>query len=318
MTLNTNRLKILREVAARGTITAAAEALYLTPPAVSHQLAKLESEVGVPLLERTARSIKLTGPGRRLVEHAETILADCETALADVEALAGEVGGTVVISVFQTAAQSIALPALAGLRGRFPALELSIRELEPYRALPALRAGQIDIALSHEWDYVPFTADPSITRYDLLKEPSGVLRPPGHPLALGGGPVRLNDLAGENWCVAQESAASREAVERVAQAAGFEPHVILESNYFRAIGSAVEAGIGVGVAPLMTDLRGLDIAIRPLVEPALTRRIFAAVRAGSGDSPAIRTVLDAMIEAADASGGMGGAASAEPAQRRGR
>jgi DNA-binding transcriptional LysR family regulator len=307
MTLNTTRLRILREVAARGTITAAAEALYLTPPAVSHQLATLEREVGVPLLERTARSIKLTGPGLRLVEHAEVILAECETAIADIESLAGTVGGTVVVSVFQTAAQSIALPALAGLRKRFPSLELSIRELEPFRALPALRAGQIDIALSHEWDFVPFAADPSITRYDLLKEPIVVLLPPAHPLAAGGGPVRLKDLAGEDWCVAQESAASREAVERVAQSAGFQPRVIMESNYFRAIGSAVEAGLGVGVAPLMTDLRGLDIAIRPLVEPSLTRRIFAAVRAGSGDSPAVRTVLDAMAEAADEHGGMAGA-----------
>jgi len=308
MPLNTNRLRILREVAERGTITAAAEALYLTPPAVSHQLATLEREVGVALLERTARSIRLTGPGRRLVEHADTILAECEAAVADVASLAGLVGGTVRISVFQTAAQSIALPALSGLRVRFPALELDIRELEPFRALPALRAGELDIALSHEWDYVPVPPDPSFTRYDLLTEPIVVLLPQEHPLALSGGAVRLKDLANERWCVAQETAASREAVERVAHSAGFEPHVILESNYFRAIGSAVEAGLGVGVAPELTDLRGLDIAIRPLIEPALTRRIFAAVRAGSGDAPAIRTVLDAMVDAANIHGGVRNAA----------
>lgn len=296
MTLNTNRLRILREVAARGTITAAAEALYLTPPAVSHQLVALEREVGVPLLERTARSIRLTGPGRRLVAHSEIILAQCETALADVIAFANEVSGEVRISVFQTAAQSIALPALANVAERYPGLELTIRELEPVRALPALRAGQLDIALSHEWDFVPTPDDPSITRYNLLAEPIMVLLPVGHALAEG--PVRLKDLAHERWCVAKEDTESRQAVERVAQAAGFQPDVILESNYFRAIGSAVEAGLGVGVAPLMTDLRGLDIAIKPLVEPALTRRIFAAVRAGSGETPAIRAVLDAMIEAA--------------------
>jgi len=296
MTLNTNRLRILREVAARGTITAAAEALYLTPPAVSHQLVALEREVGVALLERTARSIRLTGPGMRLVEHSEIILAECESALADVAAFAKEVSGMVRISVFQTAAQSIALPALARVAGRYPGLELTIRELEPVRALPALRAGQLDIALSHEWDFVPAPNDPSITRYNLLAEPIMVLLPMNHPLATG--PVRLKDLAGERWCVAQEDTTSRQAVERVAQSAGFQPQVILESNYFRAIGSAVEAGLGVGVAPLMTDLRGLDIAIRPLVEPSMTRRIFAAVRAGSGETPSVRAVLDAMIEAA--------------------
>jgi DNA-binding transcriptional LysR family regulator len=297
MTLNTNRLRILREVAARGTITAAAAALYLTPPAISHQLAALEREVGFPLLERTARSVRLTDLGRRLVSHADVILADCEAALADVAALAQEISGTVAISVFQTAAQSIALPAIAELTRTFPNLELTARELEPVRALPALRAGLLDIALSHEWDFVPMPADPSFTRYDLLSEPIVALLARDHPLATG--PVRLKDLANERWCVAQEDATSRQAVERVAQSAGFEPRVVLESNYFRAIGAAVEAGLGVGIAPEMTDLRGLDIAIRPLVEPRMSRRIFAAVRAGSGESPTIRTVLDAMKRAAE-------------------
>ena len=302
MLLNTNRLRILREVAERGTIAAAAEALYLTPPAVSHQLATLESEVGVALLERTARSVRLTDAGRRLVAHAEVILADCEAALADVAALAGEVSGSVRISVFQTAAQSIALPALAELSRSCPNLDLSIRELEPSYALPALRAGDLDVALSHEWDFVPLAPDPAITRYDLLDEPIVVLLPKAHPLASA--PVRLKDLAHERWCIASESAISRKAVQRAAQAAGFEPDVILESNYFRAIGAAVEAGLGVGLAPLMTDLRGLDIVIRPLAEPPMSRRIFAAVRAGSGESPAIRTVLDAMLAAAAARGGL--------------
>jgi DNA-binding transcriptional LysR family regulator len=294
--LNTTRLRILREVAARGTITAAAEALYLTPPAVSHQLVVLEREVGVPLLARTARSIQLTDAGKRLVQHADTILAVCESALADVVSFSKEVSGTIRISVFQTAAQSIALPALAVLRKQYPSLDMIAHELEPTRALPALKAGQLDIALSHEWDFVPLPRDPGVDRYDLLTEPTVVLLPRNHPLA--GGPVRLADLAEERWCVAQESAASRRAVERVANSAGFEPNVIFESNYFRAIGAAVEAGLGVGIAPLMTDLRGLEIAIQPLVEPGMSRRIFAAVRKGSGESPAMRAVLDALKAAA--------------------
>lgn len=290
--LNTTRLRILREVAARGTIIAAAEALYLTPPAVSRQLKVLEREVGVPLLERTARSIRLTDAGLRLVQHAETILAECETAYADVVSFSGKVTGHIRLSTFQTAAQSFALPAVASLLKQYPMLDVVVSELEPMRALPALKAGQIDIALSHEWDFVPLPKDPGLDRYDLLTEPIVVLLPTDHPLAAS--PVRLKDLSEESWCVAQESAASRQAVERVAQSAGFEPRIILESNYFRAIGSAVEAGLGVGVAPLMTDLRGLDIVIRPLIEPKMNRRIFAAVRRGSGESPAMRAVLDAL------------------------
>lgn len=296
--LNTHRLRILREVAERGTITAAAEALYLTPPAVSHQLAALEAEVGVPLLERTARSVRLTDPGKRLVAHADTILAECEAALADVASLANEVTGAVRVSVFQTAAQSVALPAFASVMRRYPNVELEIVGLEPVRAMPALRAGDLDIALSNEWDFVPAVDDDAFTRCDLLSEPIDALLPLGHPLA--GGPVRLRDLADERWCVAHEDMTSRRAVEGAAAAAGFTPHVILESNYFRAIGAAVEAGLGVGLAPRMTDLRGLEIAIRPLIEPAMSRRVFAAVRAGSGATPVIRAVLDAMREVAAA------------------
>jgi len=294
--LSTTRLRILREVAERGTIAAAATALYLTPPAISHQLRVLELEVGVPLLERTARSIRLTDAGTRLVAHAETILAECETALADVATFVEQVTGTVRLSVFQTAAQTFALPAIASLRLSHPRLDVLISEMEPVRALPALKAGQLDVALSHEWDFVPVPQDPGVERHDLFVEPIVVLLPRDHRLATG--PVRLKDLADERWCVAQESASSRQAVERVANSAGFEPQVVFESNYFRAIGSAIEAGLGVGVAPALTDLRGLDIAVLPLVEPTMTRRIFAAARRGSGGAPAIAAVIGAMAEAA--------------------
>ena len=297
MTLNTTRLRILREVASRGTITAAAKALYLTPPAVSHQLAVLEREVGVPLFERTARSIYLTGAGKRLVEHAETILADCELALADVESFSAEVSGTVRLSIFQTAAQSIALPAMVALRSQYPQLEVIANDLEPTLAIPALKSAQLDIALSHEWDYVPLPKEPGLDRFSLLTEPIYALLPTGHRLA--GSPVHLQDLADEHWCVAKESAASRRAVNRITSAVGFEPNVVLESNYFRAIGAAVEAGLGVGIAPQMTDLRGLDVVIQPLIEPAINRRVMAVVRKGSGGSPTIRAVLDALRIAAD-------------------
>lgn len=295
--LNTTRLRILREVAERGTIAAAAAALYLTPPAVSHQLAVLEREVGVPLLERTARSVRPTEAGRRLVERAEVILAECEAAVADAQATAATVSGLVRLSVFQTAAQSMALPALLALRRDHPALRVLTSDLEPVRAVPALKAGQLDIALSSEWDFVPVPADAGIDRHDLLSESAVALLPIGHPLS--GGPVRLRDLLGEDWCIAHETASSRQAIYRVARSEGFEPRVVFESNYFRAIGSAVEAGLGVGIAPRMTDLRGLELAIVPIVEPKLERRIFAAVRKGSGRAPAIRAVLDALATAAD-------------------
>jgi DNA-binding transcriptional LysR family regulator len=295
--LNTNRLSLLRELASRGTIVAVSEALYLTPPAVSHQLAVLEREVGVPLLTRTARSVKLTDAGMRLVAHAETILAECESALADVATFSAAVSGTVHLSAFQTAAQSIAVPALDRLRTRYPALEVLTSEVEPALSVAALKAGQLDVALSHEWDMVPVPPDPGIDRHDLISEPAVAILPLGH--AAGSGSVRLVDLAKERWCVAKETAATRQALELAAHTAGFDPQIVLESNDFGVIAAAVERGLGVAVVPRMTDLRGFQVAVRPLADPPMSRRIFAAVRQGSGRSPKVRAVLEALGDAAE-------------------
>ena len=94
--------------------------------------------------------------------------------------------------------------------------------------------------------------------------------------------------------MAQDEEHGRRVVEHVAHACGFEPRVVFESDNFRAIGAAVEAGLGIGLVPLMTDLRGLDVVIQPLADPRMSRRVFAAVRPGSGGSPAIHAVLDAL------------------------
>lgn len=294
--LNTHRLRILREVHDRGTIHAAAEALFLTPSALSHQLAVLEREMGVPLLERTARSVKLTPAGERLVAHSELILAQCEEAVADVSRFREEVTGTLRLSVFQTAAQAFALRAARRMRATHPSLEIIVHEMVSFQALTALKSGQLDVAIAHEWDFEAPPQDAGIEKLLLYAEPVSALLPTGHPLT--GGEVRLIDLSEENWCVAQESASSRRAVMGAARAAGFEPHVVFESNYFRGIGAAVEAGLGVGLAPARTDLRGLDIAVCPLVEPAIERRIFAATRRGSSGSPAIAAVLRTLAEEA--------------------
>jgi DNA-binding transcriptional LysR family regulator len=240
--------------------------------------------------------VKLTDAGMRLVAHAETILAECETALADVATFSAAVSGTVHVSAFQTAALSFAVPALDTLRRRYPALEILLSEIEPALSVAALKAGQLDVALSHEWDLVPIPPDPGIDRHDLITEPAVALLPLDHPLAQGS--VRLADLASERWCVAKETAATRQAFELAAHTAGFDPRIVLESNDFGVIAAAVERGLGVAVVPRMADVRGFEVAVRPLADPPMSRRIFAAVRQGSGSSPKLRAVLEALEEAA--------------------
>jgi len=288
--LSTHRLQILREVAIRGTAAAAAKALFLTPPAVTYQLAELEQEVGVPLLDRTGRSIRLTPAGLRLVEHADAILASCELALADVRAFSDVVRGTVRLSVFRAAPGGVTLAALLSLSRQYPELQVITSDLDPARAVSALRAGQLDIALSYEWGLTPRPRAVGIDCEALFTEPMVMVLPGS---AEGEFPIHIQDFADASWCIAQDEEHGRRAIEHVARHYGFEPKVVFESDNFRAIGSAVEAGLGIGLVPLMTDLRGLDVVTHPLSEPRMSRRVFAAVRPGSSGSPAIRAVLDA-------------------------
>jgi DNA-binding transcriptional LysR family regulator len=290
--LSTTRLHILREVAICGSAAAAARALYLTPPAVAYQLAELEKEVGVPLLERTARSVHLTSAGQRLVEHADTILAACEQALADVRSFSDEVRGTVRLSVFRAAAGGVTLAALLELRRAYPDLDVLTSDLKPGSAVSALKANQLDIAVDFEWGPVSRSRDASVDRRVLFTESMALLLPVGHSLAAS--KPEIQDLVDEPWCVAHSDEQGRRVIQLVAKSHGFEPRVVFESDDFRAIGSAVEAGLGIGIVPLMTDLRGVGVVMQPLMEPRMSRFVFAAVRRGSEQSPAIRTVLDAL------------------------
>jgi DNA-binding transcriptional LysR family regulator len=299
LVLNTNRLRILREVAARGSIAAAARALYLTGPGVSHQLATLEREVGVPLLERTARSVHLTEAGRYLAARAGVILAECEETLAGIASFSDEVGGTVRLSM-NSLDGNVLMQAVRRECAKHPALEVLPVALPTSIALPALRTGEFDIVLASDWDCLPMIPDPDTTRHDSMSDTYLVVLPPGHRLAGCADPLRLKDLADEQWCLSSEEMC-REAVQLAMRSAGFRPRIACECQYSRSIATSAETGIGIGIVPRLADLRGLDVVLRPLDEPMLTRHLFALVRAGSSDLPAIRVILDALRDGASRS-----------------
>jgi DNA-binding transcriptional LysR family regulator len=311
--LNTHRLRILREIAARGTITAAAEALHVTGPAVSHQIRTLERELGVPLLEHTPRSVRLTEAGHLLVRHAERILAECEAAEAAVRAYASEVSGLVRVSLNEVPYELHVLMAMR-LQERHPALEVLLASIPPAEALAALRVGTIDIVLSMEWECRPAALVAGTTRHDLLIDSYEVALSPDHPLAHEDGPLRLRDLAHERWCMTQEPR-FREALEQTMRAAGIEVRPVFEGTIAYGVAAACSVGFGVGLIP--NGMALTNVVARPLDEPALTRHVFALVRSGSEQSIAIRTVLDAMDEGAvDAvRRGVGSLPAARDAQR---
>ncbi|AWS45012.1 LysR family transcriptional regulator [Streptosporangium sp. 'caverna'] len=169
--LDIRRLRLLRELSRRGTITAVAEALAFTPSAVSQQLAVLEREAGVALLERTGRRVVLTAAGIALVGHAEAVLERLERASAELAAARTGLTGTIRIGAFPTATRAILPAAFATLAREHPGLEPMVDEIDPAEVAPRLRAGDLDVALVHEYDFVPAPPDLALDTEDLLEEP---------------------------------------------------------------------------------------------------------------------------------------------------
>src|SRR3954471_9492153 len=168
--LDLRRLRLLRELNARGTIAAVADALQFTPSAVSQQLAMLERETGVRLLERAGRGVGLTDPALVLVEHADALLERAALAEADLAAAAGTVAGRGRIAGFQSVMLRLAVPAMEQLAREAPRLRCELVEAEPEQALPALARGDIDLALVDEWPHQPLRVPAGLLRHELMRD----------------------------------------------------------------------------------------------------------------------------------------------------
>jgi DNA-binding transcriptional LysR family regulator len=295
--LDVRRLHMLRELAERGTIAATAEALGYTPPAVSQHLAALERQVGVALLERQGRRVALTPAARLLVARTERVLAELEAAEAELAAGNGELRGSVRLAAFPTAAATLVPNAMALFAERHPGAEVLLSELEPEDALPALKLGEADLAVVHEYDFSPRGDDPSVELTPLIEDEIRVAVPVDHPAA--GAEVALEALAGERWIAGYVDTACYRVVVTACRAAGFEPRIVARSNDFRVVLALVAAGQGVALVPgLAVDEPPAGVCLaRPAGRP-LGRRVLAAVRAGGGGHPAVVALLDALRDGA--------------------
>ena len=286
------RLQLLREVGRRGTIRAAAEALSITPSAVSQQLRILEAEAGVSLLEPDGRRIRLTEAGQMLVRHADTITAAIDAAEAELAAVKTEITGSLRIAAFPTAARAVLPGAIAQLGRDHPRLTVTLRDTETAESLAALRLDEVDLAVVDEYDDATRIVEPAIELVVLSDDPLYVAVPgtPG-PAA---GPVALRTLADEAWIMDTETSNIRRAVERACARAGFEPKVRSACRDYSVIIALVEAGLGVAILPgLALRDRRVRARIAPLAPP-MTRRVLVAVKPGRRAHPAIAATLAAL------------------------
>jgi DNA-binding transcriptional LysR family regulator len=290
--LDAARLNVFREVVQRGSLSAAAEALSFTQPAVSRQIAALEREAGAQLLERTPRGIRLTEAGRVLLGHAEAILDRMATARAQVESVAGLAAGRLRIGAFPTANATVVPRAIAAFARAHPQVELSLVEAVTPDTIAHLRAGDVDLAVVTHYAELE-TADLEVI--ELVDDELLIALPAAHPLARKPR-LRLRDLRDETWI---ESASAGRTLLNAALAHGFEPRVRFGAENWLSKQGLVAAGVGVTLIPSLAipSVRD-DIVLRSLGPQAPRRRIVAALPAGYR-APAVAPFVELLRRAAD-------------------
>jgi DNA-binding transcriptional LysR family regulator len=297
--LDLRRLRVLAEVARRGSFSAAADALFLSQSAVSQQVATLEKEVGLSLLERTSDGPKLTDAGATLVGHADAAIARLEEAEQEVAAIAGLEGGELRIASFPTASAVLLTEALAEFKTTSPGVRLSVTEAEPEQSLPMLHAAEVDLALTFDYTTLPSGDERDVECELLLSESMYVALPRDHALAAADR-VRLADLAEEAWvCGTRPSSCSRAVVE-TCRAAGFEPQIAFESDEYAVLQGYVAAGLGYTLLPdlALPTLRA-DLVVRPTKPDAPQRRVWAATRPEGARSPATEAMVATLVRAGE-------------------
>ena len=284
--LQLSRLRVFVEVARQSSISAAAEQLSYTQSAVSQQIAALEAETGVTLLERLPRGVRLTTAGETLLAHAEGILGRLAAAEADMEAIAGLRGGQLRIASFPTAGATLMPLAIALFRAQHPEVELTLAEAEPEEIAPRVHAGEFDLALLFEFEGESDTLFSYLVRQPLFEDPMFLALPADHALAARR-TLRLSDLRAEAWIQTSSSSPCARHVVRSCHAAGFDPIVSFESDDFGVVQGLVAAGVGVALIPklALANVRE-DIAIRALSPSSPVRRVIAATPEGPRLTPA--------------------------------
>ncbi len=296
--LDVKRIKVFREVANRGSFSAAAESLSFTQSAVSQQVAALERETGTQLLDRSPRGVRPTDSGRALLAHADAILARLESAEDELAELAGLRGGRLRLAGFQSAGATLLPQAVAAFHERHPKVELGMIEAEPAEAVERLRSGDVDIALVYDFEPVPGSLGPDLELIHLLDDTYDAVVASGHRLA-SRQRLKLSDLAEDPWIASTPRCGCRQITDRACLDAGFEARVAFEADETMAAQALVAAGVGVTMFPrLALNPLHPGVVARSLGPAAPVRRIWTARLQGGHRSPASEAMHQLLVDAA--------------------
>lgn len=309
--MDLTRLRVLAAVAREGSVTGAARALHYAQPSVSHHLARLEAEVGVPLTERHGRGVRLTAAGRLLAARAEEILGRVGAAREELDALVSLSAGRVRLAAFPSALAALVPDVVAQLARERPGLGVGLVEAEPPEALDALRRGAVDVAVVFEHDRSPLDvaglravpvlaeelflvrsgADPSPGAHDDVHDaPRDEAAPSPDE-----GAVDLALLADAAWIAGCERCRA-DLVGRC-ERAGFTPRVAFETDDYVAVQALVASGVGVSLLPALALRAHRDPRVTVRALPGAARRVLA-VTYGERPSPGATAVVEGLVRAA--------------------
>jgi DNA-binding transcriptional LysR family regulator len=301
--LNFERLRTLHAVAARGSVNAAATALHVTNSAVSQQIAKLESELGQSLLERSGRGVRLTDAAAALVAHTQRMLSEMESAEAEFDAQRNRVFGQITVAAFPTAARGLAPLALQNLRSLCPQLQVVLTEEDPPESIPLLARGDIDLVIAQDWENAPLPQLEGLSKAPLLDDVADIALPPRHPLAKRG-MIDLDDLRSDPWITWGQTGSVLSDMHLPARwcdqwlvhtlrSRGHEPVIAHTACEHATQLALVAAGLGVCVIPRLGRdplPRGVRIVA---VRPTLRRHVYALWRATNTRRKAIGVTVEA-------------------------
>lgn len=299
--METRRLRLLLELSRLGSMREVAGALGTTTSTVSQQIAVLARETGAQLLEPDGRRVRLTPAGRRLAQHAVTILASVEAAQADLDPGA-EPAGILRVAGFATAIRTTVLPIIAELAASHPKVSLLVHEYEPAEAHALLASDDIDLALTYDYNLAPAARDRSLEAIPLWSAAWGLGVPARFAKALDGSPdspAIFRAFRHHDWIGNSRNRADEDVVRTLASMAGFEPRLTHQADSLDLVEDLIIAGLGVGLLPVGRRTRP-GVRLLRLADPDVVLRSYAVARQGRATWPPLTLVLDRLVERAEA------------------
>jgi DNA-binding transcriptional LysR family regulator len=298
--LDLRRLQVFHAVATRRSFSGAALALSYTQSSVSEAVATLERELGVTLLDRSSRPVRVTAAGDVVLGHAEALLGQAAAVEEDLAVLAHGDAGTLRLAGFYTAWSTFLPEAVAAFARTRPRVRLELEQLDPPEALRKVRAGELDLAVIYRFEPGDPADDPDerLASTHLGHDPYSLAVPSRGALARRGR-LKVSDLAAADWCAAPPGTpATMRLQEFCREHGGFEPRIAYPTYDVAMAQPLVAAGLAVALLPsLNLQVRHPGVTVRELPHAPPGRDVWC-VRAANRRLPAAAPMVDALVKAA--------------------